>query len=257
LYCSNCGALNKNEANFCVNCGHPLTQPDAPAQKEDALTQHDSVEKGNEFAQPSPSHDQHNAPKKMFLNYWEYFKTALKRPVPVSEKMTKNESLYGFVTILIFAFLIPLMIYFALRRELGSFMYYEIGFADIVIKPVFFILLMIFLVISIMFGVLNIGNSSADFKEIVARFGTLLVTPSLLLGIAFIFSLLDSEILVVFLYLGLIGFSFVIPLTIYGYKKNESSGLDAFYATFLTYIGFVLALFLLGKTFIPVYFDLF
>ena len=260
MYCSKCGTLNKSEAKFCVSCGSPLKPSTEETVQTDVVEEEKVVVHPNqpvyqEPVQPQPPYQPQTtydpSENKMFANYWDYFKTILKRPMPVVEKITKNEYVFGLITIFIFALLIPLMIYFAVRREMGDFMYRSVSFTDFVIEPLFYILLVIFLVIAIIFGVLNIGKSSVGFQEIMSKFGALLVAPTVLLAVAFVFSLFDSELLGIFLYLGLIGFSFSIPLIIYSYRKNATSGPDAFYATLLTYIGFFIALVIIGEAFNP------
>jgi len=65
-------------------------------------------------------------------------------------------------------------------------------------------------------------------------------------NLALVISLIGSVYFAFFLLLGLTGFSIVIPLIIYSYKKQGSGGLDVFYSILLSYIAIAIVFMIIG-----------
>ena len=141
----------------------------------------------------------------------------------------------------LFSLIIPLITYFGLI-EIFSNSYFapDVSFTAVVIKPFFILLIFIALIGVILYGAIKLGKSQANLLDVLARLGAFLVVPVALLLIALVISITGSYLFTMFLLLGMLSASFIIPLIVYSFKRNEPKGLDAFYCTFLTYIGIII-----------------
>ncbi|WP_246041863.1 hypothetical protein [Robertmurraya kyonggiensis] len=180
--------------------------------------------------------------------YFSYFLSVLKSPVPTAERIGKKELTNGIITIVLFALMIPLMTFFGLKGLLeDSFYSPDVSFSAVVLKPFFTLVVILALIAVIIFGVIKLGKSPASLLDVISRLGAFLVVPTALLFIALIISLIGSVFFAVFLILGLVGASLIIPLIVYSFKREINKGLDTFYCTFLVYIGIAILFVVLGE----------
>jgi hypothetical protein len=250
LNCIECGRSNQSDAKFCEGCGTKLLQesslePRVSTSNEEVA----AASSGSTYHTTSGNSQQYIEKGKAVLKlYFSYFLTLLKSPVLVAGKIGRSELTNGIITIALFALIIPLMTYLGLRGVLeDSLLSVEISFSSFVIKPFFTLVILLTLVGVIIFGTTKLGKTSASFLDILARFGAFLVVPTGLLLIALLLSLFGSNYFILFLILGLMSFSFIIPLIIYSLLREEPNGLDVFYCTFLTYIGIIILFTILGE----------
>jgi len=248
--CVKCGHPNDRDARFCESCGANLqtetgTHPNPVLSKEEAAAAASTT-----AGQTGSSQAYIEKTKTVSKQYFSYFLTALKNPVQAAANTGKENFINGIITIVLFALMIPLMSYFALKSAFSSYnsgwFSPDISFGAVVIKPLFILLIILALVVLIIFGAVKLGKSSAGFLDVLARFGTFLVVPTSFFVIALIISLIGSYSFVFFLLLGLTAFSFVIPLIIYSYKKQSNGGLDAFYSILLSYIAIAIVFMIIG-----------
>lgn len=248
MNCIECGKNNQDGAKFCEGCGTKLV-----SQEENVVGTAAYKEVAATTASQNPSavgNGQVYIEKGKVISrlYFSYFMSVLKKPVETSEKIDKNELINGIITIALFALMIPLMTYFGLKSAVqNSFYTPEISFSAVVIKPFFSLFIFIALVGVIIFGAVKLGKSSAGILDVIARLGAFLVVPTALLAVALVISLIGSYWFALFLFLGLMGFSFIIPLIVYSLKREVKTGLDAFYCTFLTYIGIIILFAIIGE----------
>ncbi|MCT2346597.1 zinc ribbon domain-containing protein [Niallia taxi] len=252
MNCVKCGHRNDNDARFCESCGANLqaeieSNPNPILHKEEATAAHVSSSNPN---QPGNSQAYIEKTKAVSKQYFSYFLSALKNPVKRAGNTGKENLINGIITIVLFALIIPLMSYFALKSAFNSYgggwFTPDISFGAVVIKPLFVLLILLALVALIIFGAVKLSKSSASFLDVLARFGAFLVVPTAFLLVALIISLIGSYYFVFFLLLGLTGFSFVIPLIIYSYSKQSNGGLDAFYGILLSYIAITIVFMIIG-----------
>lgn len=249
LNCNECGRNNQVGAKFCEGCGTKLQviqegMPSATTAYEETAA---TVAPQNP---PAAGNSQQYIEKGKVISklYFSYFMSVLKKPAQTSENIDRSELVNGIITIALFALMIPLMTYFGLKSAVeNSFYTPEISFSAVVIKPFFSLFIFLALVGVIIFGAVKLGKSSASLLDVISRLGAFLVVPTALLAVALIISLLGSYWFALFLVLGLIGFSFIIPLIVYSLKREQTSGLDAFYCTFLTYLGIFILFTIIGE----------
>lgn len=179
--------------------------------------------------------------------YFDFFAKSLKNPVGVAQRIGANQMVNGIISIVLFALLLPLVIYIiavqsAFRRDLPFF--------DIVIKPMFWIVLVLLLISVYIFGAVKLSTkSSVDLREVIARFGALLVPFIVLVLIGFVFILMESRLGAAFYSLAMIGAIFTVPaVIIMSYKKDSLRGVDPLYGILLVYAAVMITMMLIGDS---------
>jgi hypothetical protein len=249
LNCIECGRNNQSGAKFCEGCGTKLSVNQEGVSS--VSTAYEETAATSTYQNPpSTGNSQQYIEKGKVISkmYFSYFMSVLKKPVQTSEKIDRSELINGIITIALFALMIPLMTYFGLKGAVeNSFYTPEISFTAVVIKPFFSLFIFLALVGVIIFGAVKLGKSSASLLDVISRLGAFLVVPTAFLAVALIISLLGSYWFALFLLLGLVAFSFIIPLIVYSLKREQTAGLDTFYCTFLTYIGIFILFTIIGE----------
>lgn len=243
MNCVKCGHLNDRDARFCESCGANLHVENGAQPKQDLYREETAA---NQSAQPFTSQQGNgqvyiDKTKTVSKLYFSYFMSALKQPVRVAENTGKENLTNGIITMVLFTLMIVLTSYFALKNALGSLMMGELdmpelSFSSMVVKPFFVIMILLAIISLIIFGAVKLGTSFAGFLDVLARFGTFLVVPTILFVISLLISLIGSYYFIIFFILGLIGFSVAITLTINSYKTLSAGGLDVFYRILLANI---------------------
>lgn len=201
-----------------------------------------SGEARNEPSQIKPYLESAKQNSKM---YFKYFVTGLKSPLAVAQRTGSEQLLNGIISMVIFVILLPLMFYLAVGGARGLM---SSPFVNIVLKPVFWIALFMFLVAVYTFGAVRLStNPKVSLKEVVARFGTLLIPFIVIFLVAFFLFIMGSGIGKLFITLSLIGSIFTVPALItLSYKRENAGGMDTAYAILLIYSAVFLTLMILG-----------
>jgi len=240
MKCSNCKHENEG-GKFCENCGAKLQ---GTFENEVAA----SVEPVYESSQRNQTNQYIETTKKVSKQYFSYFMQVLKKPYANSKNVGSEHFINGIITIVLYCLFIPLMTYFGVSGVLskvnnfgssllGTDVNIKPPFTDIVIKPVFAYVIFTLLVVTYTFAAVKLGRIKASYKELLARFGSILIPFVLLLAIGFVMSILKMKLFILFLILGFIGSILVVPpLVIASYKKENQEGLDVVYGTLLTYV---------------------
>lgn len=201
---------------------------------------------GGESAQPNPYLESAKQNSKV---YFDYFVKGLKSPLAVTHKTGSEQLLNGIISMVIFAILFPLMIYLSVGSEARNF-FSSSPFVDFALKPAFWLAVFMLLIAVYTFGAVKIStNPKADLKEIIARFGTMLIPFIVISLIAFLFILMGSSIGGAFLSIALVGGIFTIPALItMSYKREGPGGLDTLYAILLIYVAIFLTMLIIGDS---------
>ncbi|WP_054955409.1 zinc ribbon domain-containing protein [Paenibacillus dakarensis] len=201
---------------------------------------------GDELSKPNPYIESAKQNSKV---YFDYFLKGLKSPLAVTQKTGSEQLLNGIISLAIFVILFPLMFYFSLGHEARSFLSSS-PFVDFVLKPAFWLAVFMFLVAVYTFGAVKLStHPGAHFKEIIARFGVMLIPFIVISLIAFLFIILGSSVGGAFLTIGLIGGIFTIPALITtSYKRVALGGLDTLYAILLIYVAIFLTMLIVGDS---------
>lgn len=272
MQCTQCGHINQS-ARFCVKCGASLeaaqavknndfyptqsTEPTQPAQPAQPTSFTQPTQPAQPFPPYQPSQPAYSAGpaqpnpqlqqvKQVSKQYFSHFIHVLKSPAQNAQATTAGHMVNGLITLALFSLILPLILYFQARSTFGSFG--DVSFSDVVIKPAFFMLIVVFLVNSVIFLVLKIGNAGVNYREVTARFGTFMVPSVACYVLALLFALISSGYVMMSLLIGLGMFSWFVAVcfAIYSFKKEHANGLDAFYAVVITYVVSIILLALLG-----------
>lgn len=266
MQCTQCGQINQS-AKFCVKCGvnlqaaatseaadHGYRPPVQPPLQAEQLSKQQSNQPAAfnhnpAAAQPNPQLQQ---AKQISKQYLAYFAEVLKSPTRTGQNSTAGHMVNGLITLILFSLLLPLIAYVQLHNQGSRFGFgfqNHISFGSVVIKPFFFLFIIVMLVNSVIFLVLKLGNAGASYREVTARFGTFMIPSVAFYLVAFLFSLVSDGSLMMSLLiaLGLFSWFVAVCLVIYSFKKDHSNGLDAFYGVILTYIASIILIALLGE----------
>lgn len=178
--------------------------------------------------------------------YFDFFAKSLKNPVGVAQRIGAGQMVNGIISIILFALLLPLVIFIALQSAFRR----DIPFFDIVIKPMFWIALVLLLVAVYTFGAVKLSTKSAvDLREVIARFGALLVPFIVLVLIGFVLILMESRLGAALYSLAMIGAIFTAPAVIMmSYKKDSLRGVDPLYGILLVYAAVMITMMLIGDS---------
>lgn len=243
MQCPNCHHEHV-EGNFCVKCGTPLTSANEQAATVDTENaQTNPVPPFTEKVQPNVQLEKAKEISKM---YFGFFMTVLKSPFSQASKVSSAHFVNGLISIVLFSLLIPLITYL----NLGDLRHYiDSPFANVVLKPMVGFAIYMLLIAVYSFVGLKAGKVSANIKEVISRFGALLIPFIALFLVAIILSILQIKILAfLLLFVGISLSVSMVPLfIILSYKKESEKGLDAFYCSIIVYLLTGLTLLIMGN----------
>ncbi|MCQ6277098.1 zinc ribbon domain-containing protein [Bacillus sp. V3B] len=255
MICPNCSHQNEG-GKFCEKCGTPLT---VEVNREAAVTfEATNTSQPQQPQQPVQPNRYIESTKRVSKMYFGYFMQVLKQPYASSQNVGTEHFINGIITMVLYAFFIPLTLYFGLKGALssvnsfsadlfGSSTSMEVPFTDVVLKPTFTFIIFIFLIVLFTFVSIKLGRVNVSLKEVIARFGSFLIPIVAILIIGVIMSILEIKLFAAVLALGIVGSIFLVPpLVIASYKKETSDGVDVIYGSFITYLLTVIAISIMG-----------
>lgn len=228
---------------YCTDCGAPIEENGSCPKCE--MTQ--QVAASSEPEQSSQAKTYLNQGKQVSKNYWHHVVNTVKFPTQQAETSSGVGFVNGIITILLFCLFIPLSIFVFLKGTVGGFMGASISFSNVVIQPFFYLLLLMAVCVGVLFGVVKPGHSELSIQSVVARFGSWMIAPTVLVVLAFVCSILTMYTLVSYLaLLGIAGIFISATLTIYSYR-TPSSKLDPLYAALIFHIAFFIVFRILSE----------
>ncbi|MEF7442510.1 hypothetical protein V4V36_29800 [Paenibacillus lautus] len=182
--------------------------------------------------------------------YGDHFLKGLRHPFSAAAVTDNSQFLNAIVSMLLYIVFLPLALYAALHHELQGLP--EGAFVDLVLKPIVWIAIFLFLLNVFTFAAVKLSfNPAAKLKEVMARFGTLLPLYLVLYAISLLFLFLNGDISKVIILLAFISTVMTVPLCVMtGYKRRVAGGLDPLYAILLVYVAVMLVIVLLGSSMI-------
>lgn len=250
MQCTQCGHINQS-GKYCVKCGASLEAAAASEALNPGFGQQAAPAPAVHPVQDATSagpNPQLQQVKQMSSQYFSYFFQVLQNPVRVAQTTNEGHMANGIITLFLFCLILPLIVYFQARASLGGFLSDHIPFGTVVVKPFFFLLLVVLMVNSIIYFVLKLGNVVADYRAVTARFGTFMIPSVTFLFVSLLFSIIkfDSEVVGWVTGIGVFSWFVAICFAIYSFKKDHSSGLDAFWGVIITYASSILLLYVFG-----------
>jgi hypothetical protein len=182
--------------------------------------------------------------------YGDYFLKGLRHPFGAAVGTENSQFFNAIVSMVLYVVLFPLALYAALHHELQGLP--EGAFADLVLKPIVWTAIFLFLLNVFTFAAVKLSfNPAAKLKEVMARFGALLPLFLVLYVVSFVFLFLNGDISKVIILLSFISTVMTVPLFVMtSYKRRMVGGLDPLYAILLVYVALMLVIVILGSSMI-------
>ncbi|EEL48071.1 MULTISPECIES: zinc-ribbon domain-containing protein [Bacillus cereus group] len=222
MTCPKCNTEHTNEAKFCGNCGHALTDQ-ATEQGEQQLTR-------SAPAQERVPNEKVAQAKQLASGYFQFFKNALKAPSAIM-KSGHIEVRNGMISLVLICFLFACMFY----RMMSQAASVATRFAPEVpapsffgesVKIFFFLLILALFVGFIVFVSGKLMKSSFSFLETLGVWGTVSTPVVAILVIALLFSFLTIFLAAFFLGVAVSWMSVCMIVSI---VKLDRGGLDPVY----------------------------
>ncbi len=251
MKCQQCGKENELGEKFCVHCGNNVELTETQAQTAAAQ---------ESFAVPSthPSFGQPTAPSEHFVitkakGYISYIRQHLRVPTVRSQYVDQTEKINGIITLVLFAFILPLLLYIPLARS-GFTQWIDHAFTTLFLKPLFIVIVLLAILAGVLYGMTQLMKVKVHILDVIARLGSYMVIPTALLLLSLIFSIISADKLMMFtLYFGLLSAGTSISFLIHSYRQAQSDGLDPFYGVILTYLALGIVLYLFGDSLFGVF----
>ncbi|MBE3554003.1 MAG: hypothetical protein IMW85_03215, partial [Thermicanus sp.] len=139
------------------------------------------------------------------------------------------------LVILIYAFFFPLMFYVGLLRMKEEILLPgDFTFLQYVMKPFFLFLLFFAVNYGVIYFFYTVGKVKMDGFTLLARYGSILTLPTLLLLIAFLSSFITPFFPEFFGFLASMGLFTVLSFLYLPLKRETGKGIDPFYAMLIT-----------------------
>ncbi|WP_040952262.1 zinc ribbon domain-containing protein [Gorillibacterium massiliense] len=273
MECTHCGYLNQG-GNFCIKCGTRFEKTPAAdsAMRSEGIEAVDgpvtvgvpagelgtdkpwSASEVQVQPQPNVANDIVQTVKEGAVTYLHFVRDALRKPAAVGMSASRGTFTNAVITFVLFSILTPLFTFSLLKQVISGIQgifEVKVSFGTVVARPAVFYALFLFLVALIIMGVLYLGKVQITYKQAVARFGALLVIPTVLMAAAIVISLLHANFFLKVASslsgLGMLGVLIAIVITAYSFKRNSEGGLDSFYVVLLTFVGIGIVLSLFGN----------
>lgn len=218
MKCSACGHGN-DHARFCIKCGAAL-QPEVRIEAGPAAPE-----------SPETAKDHLRQAKQASRQYFSYFAQVLRYPLQTAQNVRREQLVNGIISIVLIALLYPLLVYFMLNRVTSAFGGHP-SFGKVVVGPFFFFLIAYAFIAAVIYGVVRIWGGDAGYKDVAARFGTLLIPAVASVFVACLAVLLGIGI-TFFFSLSLIFLFVAIIMSVLSFDRPNHSGLDTVYGIVL------------------------
>lgn len=261
MHCPKCNELVEG-GKFCEHCGAPLAVGEVPGAGEPVqpaqMAQPPYTAQASQTAQvapPAQPNQQLEAAKKISKLYFGYFLSVLKKPYTVATKVGNEQFVNGLITVILYALIIPLMLYMSLGDYRG---WMDSPVLNIIVKPTIGYTLFLLLIATYIFIAIKLGKVNTSYKDVIARFGTFLVPFVTIFALAFIAAILQIEFLMLLLLVfGFVGSIYLVPpFVISSFKGNNPNGLDTVYGTLMVYVLIFITTVIMGRILFSVILDM-
>lgn len=267
MYCPQCQQPIKADAKFCIACGsrieasqqqaaavemniqpiplHPHYQGSPNPNSQGGQQAQQGYSGGS--LQDNPYVKQGKEISKMYFGFaFQVFKS----PYKMCQSVTEKDLINAIISLFLIALLMPLYSYIGVKQAANEIA--NIPFFDMVLKPFFIQLIFLLAVTGAIFLVAKMMKVNVTFKDVLAKFGTIMTVAVVFFILANIFILLSIYIFsVILVAIGFVMMTLTIIATILSLKTgNEIGGIDAYYAVFISYIIIGILFLILGENMI-------
>ena len=233
MTCPKCNTEHTNEAKFCGNCGHALTDQVAGHHAEQGEQQLTKSARTQEVV----SNEKVEQAKQFASDYFQFFKNALKAPSAIM-KSGHIEVRNGIVSLVLICFLFACLFYRMMSQaaSVATRFAYEAqapSFFGESVKIFFFLLILVLFVGFIIFVSGKLMKSSFSFLETIGVWGTVSTPVVAILVIALLLSFLTIFLAAFFLGIAVSWMSVCMIVSI---VKLDRGGLDPVYTLIIANI---------------------
>ncbi|MGY4688545.1 zinc ribbon domain-containing protein [Salibacterium sp. K-3] len=218
MTCSSCGKAWEEGAAFCIHCGSKGYVAE-DAQEETAAAA-EAVGGSNTTAS-------------FGKEYISFVKNSLQAPIHMSSRVTAGDWISGLVSLLLFILLLPLTTFTYISKiSMGMV---QLSFGGGVLQPVFVLLILFAILLSVMFGGLKLMHSNTSFQKLIAIYGSLMTVSAVLITASLLLALINVISLSVILLMISLSTAGTAVVTNYYHQNKSERGLDPFYASLGTF----------------------
>lgn len=259
--CHNCSTEVSADSKFCTSCGTQLgegTSDQVTQAKEEASATAETASATNEYAEQG---------KELAKGYWDHLVHMFKSPLRHGKTEGEGNFVNGIITLVLFTLFVTTIFYLLLSATNAGISEFNIfggeveqpGFGETFMKPLLFILLFVGITAGVVFGVAKPSVSELNFKEVIGRFGALMVIPTALMLLSLFFYLIEAYSIFAFILLiAYAAFFTAAAFTIYSYVGQSKKGLDGIYGVLILGVVTLLSLqFIFENLFVNVFARLF
>ncbi|PGL66764.1 zinc ribbon domain-containing protein [Bacillus sp. AFS055030] len=209
------------------------------------LTQTVTEQGGNSQVMNHVNSEQLNQFKSSMLDFWSFFKLAIKNPYGVTQEVTEKYFLKGIIILILYSLLIPATFYNVLKigiksteSVIGDYTNFssQLSFSALVISPSVMILIVNLITVITSYILLKGKKTNLHLKEVIARYGTLYSVSLALVFFAFILSYVSITLCLILVLVSIFMSISVVPLVISSFQHTYTKGLDSLYIISIVYI---------------------
>ncbi|MGD6991099.1 zinc ribbon domain-containing protein [Sutcliffiella horikoshii] len=268
MKCNNCGVEGKLGNKFCKECGTSFIAPTeqtemstvqtemSTVQTEVAATIETTSQQPNVMPNSSSiAKDQRNAQtdeyvakgKELAMNYWDFAKTALKRPSHTATNILgiKSNFILSLVTLVLFSLLLALIVMTNVSTVSRGYVEPEM------MQPFLYLLIFMVITVIVLYGVGKYTKSDFTLQDVTSKFGALMVIPLGILVVSFVLSLVkivsfSTSLLFVAILSVIVAIIQVVQLLVASGAKK----VDPFYVSIVTLLVLAGVIYLFGENLI-------
>lgn len=240
MECPNCHHPLTPQHKFCSECGFPVAGT--------GVEQHDVSVNGAGTSRWA----------KAAGEYLRFVRNSLAEPAAFSARLGAGVAGHGLATAFFCCLFMTNLFYFTAGNVFTFFMGFldffpygygfRFGFLSHYVRPLFWIMVLHGITAGSVYAASRIMKSGLSFRDVLARYGSLLAAPAVLFALSSFFAFVGIYRLASFVSaLGMIGWLAAAGYTVYSCGSGEQGGLDRFYGALAAFVIAGLSLYLLGE----------
>ncbi|MFD4707946.1 zinc-ribbon domain-containing protein [Gottfriedia sp. NPDC058432] len=279
-FCGNCGtkviflkneeviSTNQDQMNEDISLGESVSKVVTPKTERSNQNSSAIVHNGllsqtvtepgaNSQVMNHVNSEQLNQFKSAMLDFWSFFKLAIKNPYGIAQGVTEKHFLKGIIILILYSLLIPATFYNVLKigiksteSVLGDYTNFsnQLSFSTLVISPFVMILIVHLVTVITSYIFLKGKKTNLQLKEVIARYGTIYSVSLALVCFAFILSYVSITLCLIFVLVSVFMSISVVPLVISSFQNTKTKGIDSLYIISIVYIVMAITQMILLRT---------
>lgn len=258
MNCPRCTNPVEEGSKFCTHCGEKVGGLEQAATFETEVPSAPRTSGSDTPYVPQPQQPEQRTNlqdnpyvkqgKEISKMYFSFALQALKNPFKLSQTAGERDVTNGIISLVLIALLLPLYSFIGAKKVTRG--YIETSFFDVVIIPLFILLIFLLAVTATLFLAAKMMKVNISFKSVMAKFGTISTIPAALFLLATVSMIIGIYVLSgLLVFIGTLAMFLSVTATVFSLKSNQpAGGVDAFYAVFITYFIIIILFLILGES---------